>query len=335
MFIKKSRYQPGFTIVELLVVIVVIGILAAITVVAFNGVTGRATEAAILSDLRNGATQIGIAQVDTGQYPANLDALELSTSAGNTYDYTGGGDEYCLTFANANAGLSYYTSSENPTFQAGLCPGHTLPSPPAFARFETVTTHESAGYNNARSFTHNGGTAPDGRYSIVAIATRADDVTSVTYGGSSMDEIARYIGNNATGITVYGLADPPLEDATVEATFSGYVLSSIAAMTFSDVDLGDPINAESSVLSGYSLTPSSEITTTIDKSLILSMISLQDDVSATPPGTTRVNFDHDNSSLGRFAIGEVEQESAGAVSLSWTINPIDNFTMLNLALKGN
>lgn len=35
--------SPGFTIVELLIVIVVIGILAAITVVAFNGVQARAS----------------------------------------------------------------------------------------------------------------------------------------------------------------------------------------------------------------------------------------------------------------------------------------------------
>ena len=37
-----NRQQRGFTIVELLIVIVVIGILAAITIVAFNGVQNKA-----------------------------------------------------------------------------------------------------------------------------------------------------------------------------------------------------------------------------------------------------------------------------------------------------
>jgi prepilin-type N-terminal cleavage/methylation domain-containing protein len=40
--IKKMKEEKGFTIVELLIVIVVIGILAAIVLIAFNGVQSRA-----------------------------------------------------------------------------------------------------------------------------------------------------------------------------------------------------------------------------------------------------------------------------------------------------
>lgn len=49
----QNKKQLGFTIVELLIVIVVIGILAAITVVAYNGIQNRASDTAIQTDLRN------------------------------------------------------------------------------------------------------------------------------------------------------------------------------------------------------------------------------------------------------------------------------------------
>lgn len=49
--VKSNFNKPAFTIVELLVVIVVIGILAAISIVTYNGVLDRARAVAIQSDL--------------------------------------------------------------------------------------------------------------------------------------------------------------------------------------------------------------------------------------------------------------------------------------------
>jgi prepilin-type N-terminal cleavage/methylation domain-containing protein len=43
----QNKQQSGFTIVELLIVIVVIAILAAITVVAYNGIQDRARNSSI------------------------------------------------------------------------------------------------------------------------------------------------------------------------------------------------------------------------------------------------------------------------------------------------
>ena len=56
-FSHFSRRQ-GFTIVELLIVIVVIGILVAIAIVAYNGISQRARIAALQGDLAQNYTTL-------------------------------------------------------------------------------------------------------------------------------------------------------------------------------------------------------------------------------------------------------------------------------------
>lgn len=62
-----TKKQTGFTIVELLIVIVIIGILAAITVVAYNGIQQRAKNQQASSDLANLAKAIHLARINDGK----------------------------------------------------------------------------------------------------------------------------------------------------------------------------------------------------------------------------------------------------------------------------
>lgn len=68
--------NAGFTIVELLIVIVVIAILASITVVAYSGIQSRANDTAVQSDLRNISQQIEIYYAENGHYPRLLSEVE-------------------------------------------------------------------------------------------------------------------------------------------------------------------------------------------------------------------------------------------------------------------
>lgn len=71
--------QKGFTIVELLIVVVIIGILAAIVVVAYNGITSQANDSAVESDLATIAKKLEIYKVENGSYPAhNTTELEAA-----------------------------------------------------------------------------------------------------------------------------------------------------------------------------------------------------------------------------------------------------------------
>lgn len=79
--LKKMKNEKGFTIVELLIVIVVIGILAAIVIVAYNGVTNKANTT---KSQTNAASVQKIAEAynaDNGKYP---DTMAAFSAAGNT-----------------------------------------------------------------------------------------------------------------------------------------------------------------------------------------------------------------------------------------------------------
>lgn len=92
---KKS--VNGFTIVELLIVIVVIAILATISIVAYGGIQNRANDTAVQSDLKNAGQKIMAFQATEGVLP--------STSA----DYTTLG----LNAARSSYGNGYSSNSYN------------------------------------------------------------------------------------------------------------------------------------------------------------------------------------------------------------------------------
>lgn len=91
--------NSGFTIVELLVVIVVIGILAAISIVSYSGITARARDTQRQSDLSHIQEALELFKIDKGGYPmcgssgvfvAGSGNNSVCTVTGITQLYTGG-----------------------------------------------------------------------------------------------------------------------------------------------------------------------------------------------------------------------------------------------------
>lgn len=92
----------GFTIVELLIVVVVIAILASITVAAYNGVTGQANDVSVKNDLKELGQAVMLAEIQGSDFPtdeATLSAVGLKVAKG-AYgnDIISGGQHYNLLY---------------------------------------------------------------------------------------------------------------------------------------------------------------------------------------------------------------------------------------------
>ena len=126
-----AKKQAGFTIVELLIVVVVIAILATITIVAYNGIRERAQTSSLQSSLSQAMKKVqASAVISAEQYPATLEEIGIKDGNGVTYQYTSDNTpatkSFCVT-ATLNQNLSYYISSKTgSTQQPGICPGHNL-----------------------------------------------------------------------------------------------------------------------------------------------------------------------------------------------------------------
>jgi len=71
----KRRSQRAFTLIELLLVLVILGILAAIVVPKFSGRTEQARVTAAQSQVSTFGTALDAFEVDTGRYPKGKNGL--------------------------------------------------------------------------------------------------------------------------------------------------------------------------------------------------------------------------------------------------------------------
>jgi prepilin-type N-terminal cleavage/methylation domain-containing protein len=69
---RWDKKQTGFTIVELLVVVVVIAILASITIVSYNGIQQRATSSVLSSSVASASRLVALYNTEFSKYPAAI-----------------------------------------------------------------------------------------------------------------------------------------------------------------------------------------------------------------------------------------------------------------------
>ena len=135
MYSQKLSLKHGFTIVELLIVIVVIAILAAVTIFAYNGIQRQANESAMKQELKTNATILETDKVKstTESYPSSLSAANdgkgAKISSTHNLQYTqsgsGGSSAFCLTITSTKTSSVYSYNSASGIIQTGYCTGHS------------------------------------------------------------------------------------------------------------------------------------------------------------------------------------------------------------------
>ena len=129
MKIENISRNKAFTIVELLIVIVVIAILAAISVVAYNGIQNRVNDSAIQSDLAAAKKKLELYKAENDDYPRGpygnttneneLTASDINPSK-EIYPLDDNNLGYCaLVTPNSGQFIMFATSKSGKVFSIG------------------------------------------------------------------------------------------------------------------------------------------------------------------------------------------------------------------------
>lgn len=122
MFKNFHKDNRGFTLVELMVVVVIIGVLTAIAIPVYNASTAKAEKGACEANLRMIDSAIQQYKMNEGEAPENIEALgdyfldEPKCPSGGTYDIASEGEgEGVVYYATCNKGHSYRDSGNTGT----------------------------------------------------------------------------------------------------------------------------------------------------------------------------------------------------------------------------
>jgi len=214
---SSNQYMPklGFTIVELLIVVVVIAILASITIVSYNGISKRAKDSAIQSNLSSGIQKLELFKLNDGSgiYPATLGAagLDSFTNSGDTvYSYGVSSDSKSYCLAMSQGGRTYYITSEIMNPKTGICNGAVGVAGTGDVAVDGTSSTPITSYNIFNS------SAPGNSQSVYSDGGGALKVGNRFY-------TTEPSGIKVTGLRVYNPASSPAPFLSLNITAYAYV----------------------------------------------------------------------------------------------------------------
>lgn len=174
-------HRPGFTIVELLIVIVVIAILAAISVVAYRGIQERGRYSTMKGDMSTIRKALELYKVDHGGYPDSANCVNTSGEYNHEHNWCG------------------WDQGAGSSFIPGLAPTYITSIP----RLDPSLPHEDTYLYQSRAA--NGSSPGTTQYQLIRFRetglTAAEQVdTSLQLTGDGYDGLAwGYKSNPASG----------------------------------------------------------------------------------------------------------------------------------------
>lgn len=219
---QKSRLRVpyrGFTIVELTVAIVVIGILAGIVVVGYGAWNRSVAEAALQNDLQAALGAMEDARTFENAYPDALpDTYDPSDDVSIERDSRSNAKRFCLTATSTvHTSLSFYIASNESQPQAGTCqadwspPVVTLPVPSAVQSAGSYsypggpTEFGAAHYGDSVAFGWNDPSTSGGQQ-IDAFRLRFDLVSPCSAQNDYVLEVARLNNGQSLSTAQYSLS---------------------------------------------------------------------------------------------------------------------------------
>lgn len=202
---KHNKSLNGFTIVELIIVVVVIAILASLVIVAYNGVQEKAHDKALLSDISAVESELTLYSTKhSGKFTTALEwdsstgqntNIKFIPSPGNTIIVTANDTDYCIKAYNPNSNKKTLESAEIKESSANACADISNPPPDPFEVELSGTTFTANEITTICSSTAN---APAG-YNLIngsgvyVVGTSGNDII---YQASSIGYIYGGAGND-------------------------------------------------------------------------------------------------------------------------------------------
>lgn len=218
---NKKKHTRGFTIVELLIVIVVIAILASISVVAYNGIRSRAESSAIKAEMvqLQKKIQTSAIQNDTDSvsinapfaYGLGTGTWKLAEPFQNTRTFTLYGVFTTNNDMNANwNAIALLSPSSTNNYISLRATGSGTTSVQGFWQTSTQTNQAVGSTNNIRNTTgkHVGWISGDGTSLHAGFDTaNSSTVTPSAHTGWTFDSVATYSPTGITSVSVLVFAE--------------------------------------------------------------------------------------------------------------------------------